>query len=58
MYGTVVPVLMRDWNLTPVLAGMLGSYALIGMLLGALIFSPLADKIGRKTVVLDESNSI
>jgi len=52
VYGTVVPVLMRDWNLTPVLAGMLGSYALIGMLLGALIFSPLADKIGRKTVVL------
>ncbi len=52
VYGTVVSVLMKEWNLTPVVAGMLGSYALIGMLLGALIFAPLADRIGRKTVVL------
>ncbi len=52
VYGTVVPVLMQEWNLTPVQAGMLGSYALIGMLLGALIFAPLADRIGRRTVIL------
>lgn len=52
VYGSVVPVLMNEWQLTPIQAGTLGSYALFGMLLGALIFGPLADKIGRKNVIL------
>jgi AAHS family benzoate transporter-like MFS transporter len=52
IYGTVVPVLMKEWSLTPLQAGSLGSYALFGMMLGALIFGPIADKLGRKNVIL------
>eukprot|EP01030_Chromulinospumella_sphaerica_P031466 gene31466-32092_t len=39
---------MAEWGLTPVQAGALGSYALFGMMFGAIIFGPLADRIGRK----------
>ncbi|WP_078411404.1 MFS transporter [Priestia abyssalis] len=52
VYGTVVPVLMEEWGLTPVQAGSLGSYALFGMMIGALIFGPLADKFGRKNMII------
>ena len=52
IYGSVVSVLMEDWQLTAVQAGTLGSYALIGMMFGAFIFAPLADKIGRKKVII------
>ena len=47
-YGVVLPVLMSEWGLTPVQAGALGSYALFGMMFGAFVFGPLADRIGRK----------
>ena len=52
IYGSVLPSLMEEWSLTPNQAGTLGSVALIGMMLGALIFGPLADKMGRKNVIL------
>lgn len=48
IYGAVLPTLMQHWQLTPVQAGALGSYALFGMMFGAFIFGPLADRIGRK----------
>ncbi len=48
IYGVVLPVLMQQWQLTPVQAGALGSYALFGMMFGAFVFGPLADRIGRK----------
>ncbi len=48
IYGVVLPVLMKEWGLTPLQAGALGSYALFGMMFGALCFGTLADKIGRK----------
>ncbi|GAB3465675.1 MFS transporter [Azotobacter salinestris] len=48
IYGVVLPVLMKTWSLTPLEAGALGSYALFGMMFGALFFGPLADRIGRK----------
>ncbi|MCM2346080.1 MAG: aromatic acid/H+ symport family MFS transporter [Acidovorax soli] len=48
IYGVVLPALMSEWALTPVQAGALGSYALFGMMFGAFIFGPLADRIGRK----------
>lgn len=48
IYGAVLPVLMKEWSLSPVQAGALGSYALFGMMFGAFIFGPLADCIGRK----------
>lgn len=52
IFGSAVPVLIEEWSLTPAQAGTLGSYALIGMMLGALIFGPLADKFGRKRVII------
>ncbi len=52
IYGVVLPVLMDEWGLSPVQAGALGSYALFGMMFGAFIFGPLADRIGRKKGVI------
>lgn len=52
VYGSVAPVLMEEWALDPVQAGSLASYALFGIMLGALFFGPLADKIGRKNVIM------
>jgi AAHS family benzoate transporter-like MFS transporter len=51
IYGVVLPVLMQQWNLTPLQAGSLGSYALFGMMLGAMIFGPAADRYGRKWMI-------
>lgn len=51
IYGVVLPLLMKEWNLTPVEAGTLGSYALFGMMFGALIFGPMSDRFGRKRVI-------
>ncbi|MCY1274787.1 MFS transporter [Pseudomonas jinjuensis] len=48
IYGVVLPVLMKEWGLTPLQAGALGSYALFGMMFGALAFGSLADRIGRR----------
>ncbi|ATE61287.1 MFS transporter [Thauera sinica] len=52
IYGVVLPKLMEQWALSPIEAGALGSYALFGMMFGALIFGPLSDKIGRKKVIM------
>ena len=52
IYGVVLPVLMKEWDLTPLQAGSLGSAALFGMMFGALIFGPLSDRIGRKKVIM------
>ncbi|WP_050582838.1 MFS transporter, partial [Geobacillus kaustophilus] len=52
LYGVSLPLLMKEWNLTVVQAGAIGSYSLIGMIIGALVFAPLADKIGRKKVLV------
>lgn len=48
IYGVVLPVIMKEWGMTPLQAGALGSYALFGMMFGALVFGSLADRIGRK----------
>lgn len=54
VYGAVVPDLLayRAWGLTPVEAGHIGSYALIGMLFGALSIGYLTDVVGRRAVIL------
>jgi MFS transporter, AAHS family, benzoate transport protein len=51
IYGVVLPRLMSEWNLSPLEAGSLGSYALFGMMIGAVAFGSLSDKIGRKRVI-------
>lgn len=52
VFGVVLPVLMEEWNLSPVEAGMLGSYALFGMMFGAIFFGSLSDRIGRKKCII------
>jgi MFS transporter, AAHS family, benzoate transport protein len=52
IYGTVLPVLMKTWGLTPVQAGGLASYALFGMMFGAFIFGTIANLIGSKKAIL------
>ena len=50
--GVALPLLMQDWGLSAVQAGMLASTALAGMMFGAMFFGMLADRIGRKKVIL------
>lgn len=45
--GTVIPVIMEEWQLSPVVAGALSSYLILGMVLGTLLIPPIADKYGR-----------
>ncbi|GAB3706062.1 MFS transporter [Mariniluteicoccus flavus] len=52
--GAVLPALAeyRQWNLSPLQLGGLGSYALIGMMIGAMTIGTLSDIIGRKKMLL------
>ena len=50
--GVTLTLLMQDWGLSAVQAGMLASTALAGMMFGAMMFGTLADKIGRKKVIM------
>ncbi|SDL76099.1 MFS transporter, AAHS family, benzoate transport protein [Geodermatophilus siccatus] len=56
VYGTVVPLFLADPGeigpVTPAVAGALGSYALFGVLVGALLAGSVADIVGRRTVML------
>ena len=51
IYGVVLPELMKQWQLTAPQAGSLASWALFGMMGGALLFGPLGDRIGRKRTI-------
>lgn len=52
--GAVIPALANyePWGLSPLELGGLGSYALIGMLIGAMTIGTLSDRIGRKKMLL------
>ena len=56
VYGTVVPLFLADptqiGQVTPAVAGALGSYALFGVLVGALLAGTVADIVGRRAVML------
>ena len=43
---------MQEWQLSPVQAGTLGSCALFGMLFGGTLLAPLADRFGRRRLVI------
>lgn len=56
VYGTVVSTFLRDpsqiGSVTPTIAGALGSYELIGVLVGALLAGSVGDILGRRKVML------
>jgi MFS transporter, AAHS family, benzoate transport protein len=56
VYGTVVSTFLRDPTqigpVTPAEAGALGSYALVGVLVGALLAGSVGDILGRRKVML------
>lgn len=52
MLSFVIAALKLEWNLNEVQMGWIGSVSSIGMAVGALAFGLLADRIGRKTVLV------
>lgn len=56
VYGTVVPIFLRDPShlgpVSPEVAGQLGSYALVGVMVGALVAGAISDIIGRRRLML------
>jgi AAHS family benzoate transporter-like MFS transporter len=54
VYGSAVPALLQyePWALTPGQAGAIGSYALLGMFLGAIASGTLTDLIGRRRLFI------
>jgi AAHS family 4-hydroxybenzoate transporter-like MFS transporter len=50
--GYVAPDVARDWNLARGALGPVFSAGLFGLMIGALVFGPVADRIGRKKIIV------
>src|SRR5437660_5002244 len=57
MYTTqaILPVLSHDFHISAPIAGLTVSLLVLAVAFGSLIYGPLSDRIGRKTVMVSTS---
>ena len=48
----IVPLALREWQLTPLKAGAMISYGFLGLMVGAAGFGLVSDRIGRKKSIM------
>ena len=54
VFGSTVPTILKyeQWAISPAQAGLIGSLALVGMLIGTLSVGILTDRLGRRKIML------
>ncbi|TDF67162.1 aromatic acid/H+ symport family MFS transporter [Cupriavidus sp. L7L] len=54
VYGATIPRLLEEpgWGLSPTAAGMIGSWTLVGMMVGLAAAGPLTDRVGRRNLIM------
>lgn len=48
----IMPLIKKDWGLTASQIGLVGSITTIGMMVGAVLFGYLADRFGKKNIMM------
>ncbi|ELL4734867.1 aromatic acid/H+ symport family MFS transporter [Salmonella enterica] len=52
VFGAIVPVVIREWGISPTEIGFIGSSAMFGMMFGAVVLSWMADRFGVKKMLI------